>query len=86
MMGKFMAVKQPRALRKECRLKVFENRMLRRIFVPKGMRTRSGECLTRSIIVFTSQVGLGGLGVTCSPRDPRFADSNPTEVDGLFRT
>ena len=29
-------------------------------------------------------VGLGGLGVTCSPRDPRFAGSNPAEVDGYF--
>ena len=29
-------------------------------------------------------VGLGGLGVTCSPRDPRFAGSNPTEVVGFF--
>ena len=28
-------------------------------------------------------VGLGGLGVTCSPRDPRFAGSNPAEVDGF---
>ena len=27
---------------------------------------------------------VGGLGVTCSPRDPRFAGSNPTEVDGFF--
>ena len=26
-------------------------------------------------------VGLGGLWVTCSPRDPRF----PGEVDGFFR-
>ena len=25
-----------------------------------------------------------GLGVTCSPRDPKFAGSNPTEVDGFF--
>ena len=25
-----------------------------------------------------ASVGLGGLGVTCSPRDPRFAGSNPT--------
>ena len=25
-----------------------------------------------------------GLGVTCSPRNPRFAGSNPTEVDGFF--
>ena len=27
---------------------------------------------------------LGGLGVTCSPPDPRFAGSNPAEVDGFF--
>ena len=26
-------------------------------------------------------VGLVDLGVTCSPRDPRFADSNPAEVN-----
>ena len=26
------------------------------------------------------KVGLDGLGVTCSPRDPRFAGSNPDEV------
>ena len=25
-------------------------------------------------------VGLGGLEVTCSPRDPWFAGSNPAEV------
>ena len=30
-------------------------------------------------------VGLGGLGVTCSPRDSRFAVSNPAEVDGVFQ-
>ena len=29
-------------------------------------------------------VGLGGLGVRCSPRDPRFAGSNPADVDGFF--
>ena len=32
-----------------------------------------------------TQVDLGGLGVTCSPRDPRLAGSNPTEVDGFFQ-
>ena len=26
----------------------------------------------------------GGLRVTCSPPDPRFADSNLAEVDGFF--
>ena len=30
-------------------------------------------------------VGLGVLGVTRSPRDPRFSGSNPTEVDGFFQ-
>ena len=30
-------------------------------------------------------VGLVGLGVTCSSRDPRFAGSNPVEVDGFFQ-
>ena len=29
-------------------------------------------------------VGLGGLGVSCSPRDLRFLGSNPSEVDGFF--
>ena len=29
--------------------------------------------------------GPGGLGVTCSPRDPRFAGSNPADVDGFFQ-
>ena len=32
-----------------------------------------------------SHVGLGGLGVTCSPLDPRFADSNPADVDEFFQ-
>ena len=32
------------------------------------------------------KVSLGDLGVTCSPRDPRFAGSNTAEVDGFFRT
>ena len=32
-----------------------------------------------------SKVGLGGLGVPCSPRDPRFMGSNPAEVHGFFQ-
>ena len=32
-----------------------------------------------------SNGGLTGLGVTCSPRDPRFAGSNPADVDGFFQ-
>ena len=36
-------------------------------------------------IVSIFKVGLGGLGVTCSPRDPKFAGSNPAEVDELFQ-
>ena len=30
-------------------------------------------------------IGLGGLVITCSPRDPRFTGSNPAEVDGFFQ-
>ena len=30
-------------------------------------------------------MGLGGLGVTYTPQDPRFAGSNPAEVDGFFQ-
>ena len=30
-------------------------------------------------------VGLGGLGVMCLPRNPRFAGSNPVEVNGFFQ-
>ena len=32
-----------------------------------------------------TEVDLGGLGVTCSPRDLRFAGSNPAEVDDFFQ-
>ena len=39
----------------------------------------------KTSISLVSDVGLGGLGVTCSPRDPRFAASNTAEVDGFFR-
>ena len=47
--------------------------------------------IQRSLVPsFTSVVGYlyvvpGGLGVTFSPRNPRFAGSNPAEVDGLFQ-
>ena len=30
-------------------------------------------------------VGLAGLGLPCSPRDPRFTGSNPAEVDEFFQ-
>ena len=35
------------------------------------------------IVQEVNVLGLGGLEVTCSPRDPRFAGSNPTDVDGF---
>ena len=37
------------------------------------------------ISTLATEVGLGGLGVKCSPRDPRYADSNPTELDEFFQ-
>ena len=30
-------------------------------------------------------VGFGGLGVSSSPRDLKFAGSNPAEIDGFFQ-
>ena len=38
----------------------------------------------QEIKIMRKDVGLAGLGVTCSPRDPRFADLNPTEVYLFF--
>ena len=38
----------------------------------------------RQVLVTRHWVGLGGLGVTCSPRDIRFAGSNPAEVGWIF--
>ena len=35
--------------------------------------------------LYIRYVGLDGLGETCSPREPRFAGSNPAEVDGFFQ-
>ena len=35
-------------------------------------------------IIHMGVVGLGCLGVPCSPRDPRFAGSNPAEDDGFL--
>ena len=37
------------------------------------------------IPIFVIKGRLVGLKVTCSPRDPRFAGSNPAEVDGFFQ-
>jgi hypothetical protein len=49
-------------LREENKLRVFENRVLRRIFGPKGMRGREngGSCTMRSFIICTHpQISLG---------------------------
>ena len=37
------------------------------------------------LITCDNNVGLGDLGVTCSPQNPMFAGSNPAEVDGFFQ-
>ena len=43
------------------------------------------EIFPRGLKLSLLLVGLGGLGLACSPRDPRFAGSNPAEVDGFFQ-
>ena len=35
--------------------------------------------------LYPNDVVLGGLGVQCSPRDPRFAGSNQAELEGFFQ-
>ena len=42
------------------------------------------DIISQASRVHKESVGLGGLGVTCSPQDPRFAGSDPAEVDGYF--
>jgi len=37
------------------------------------------------IIIIIIIIIIDGLGVTCSPRDTRFAGSNPDEVHGFFQ-
>ena len=44
-----------------------------------------GKNIHKLNVIFCICVDLGGLGVTCSPRDPRFSGSNPAEVDGFFQ-
>ena len=46
---------------------------------------RTGAMLDHTSSTIPLEIGLGGLGVTYSPGDPRFAVSNPTEVDGFFQ-
>ena len=46
--------------------------------IPEVVHRSPAICLT------AEKVGLGGLGVTCSPRNPRFVSSNPAEVDVFF--
>ena len=42
------------------------------------------EIFNKTFFPNTRRDVLGGVGVTCSPRDPRFAGSNPGKVDGFF--
>ena len=58
---------------------------------PEGMRLNKREVLNWMSACMTdvratySIVGLGSLGVTCSPRDPRFAGLNLAQVDEFFQ-
>ena len=42
--------------------------------------------MTKYFFIFIMLVvGLDGLGVKCSSRNPSFTGSNPAEVDGFFQ-
>ena len=47
------------------------------------MKVRKNLILICYLVI--CDVGLGGLGIMCSPRDPRIAGSNPAEVDGFLQ-
>ena len=44
-----------------------------------------GECAKNHCVPYLQVVGLGGLGVMCSPRDLRFVGLNLAEVGGYFQ-
>ena len=49
-------------------------------------KTSIHPCSPKNLKVhYSFSVDLGGVGVTCSPRDPVFAGSNPGEVDGFLQ-
>ena len=48
------------------------------------MGSEEGFTVMNNIVCNVQIVGVGGLGVTCSPRDQKFVGSNPAEVDGFF--
>ena len=45
---------------------------------------KSSGFLSLFTLVMKLKVGLSGLGIMCSPQDPRFTGSNPAKVDGFF--
>ena len=47
--------------------------------------TRSSADIMHIKEIQGAGVGIGGLEVLCSTRDPRFAGSNPAEVDDFFQ-
>ena len=64
------------------------NRLFSRFFFPTSIASLNHSAIRLSIHnweIKAAYVGLGGLGVTCSPRDPRFAVSNPAQVCGFFQ-
>ena len=54
--------------------------------LPYGVLKNAFSSLLVFVCLYNEIIGLGGLGITCSPRDLRFVGSNPAEVDGFFRT
>ena len=54
-----------------------------RIFMTKKAFTE--KLISNLTLIRYYVVDLGGLGVTCSPRDPWFAGSNPAEVMHSFQ-
>ena len=54
------------------------------LFIQSAFITfKSNFSTTKGRVIKYAAVDLGGLGVMCSPRDPRFMGSKPAGVDGF---
>jgi hypothetical protein len=64
-----MGVKPGLTLREEHRLRVFENRVLRRIFGPKRDEVKEGgeNCILRNSMICTLYIEGHEMGRACSP-------------------
>ena len=57
----------------------------RKFFPHRGLIQHASRRTIPKQHILNHETTIGGLGVKCSPRDPRFAGLSPTEVDRFFQ-